>query len=214
MTDVRIVSAPDYFKTGRPTYYKSTKMRSRTEAKVAAELDRLGMDWVYEGDAFAGDGGQYLPDFVVGELGEEPLIIEVKPRTEQVGPALEKMLVVWETDPTATLVVITTDTAFQTSMVMHGDEPGIASFAIVNLECCDRNGLLVASSVGDPDQLACKTCGADATEFPAVFGGDDLPTARKVAEEFRSMALLRYVEVSLCSPKVRDLFNFGVEDDV
>jgi len=212
MTDARIGSAPDYFKTGRPTYYKSTKMRSRTEAKVAAELDRLGMEWTYEGDAFASERGQYLPDFVVGELGDGPLVIEVKPKTEQIGPALAKMLVVWDTDPTAALVVITTDSPYQTVLEMEDGAPRLPVFAIIDMTCCGANCLLFASSVKDEGVLACPHCDADATDFPAVFGSEGWSTAGEVAESFGFMGMFRFVEATLTSKALTGLFGIDRGD--
>ena len=63
----------------RPTIYAGIKMRSRTEARFAAYLDRLGVPWQYEPEAFASRDGQYLPDFVVSAGSAPPIVIEVKP---------------------------------------------------------------------------------------------------------------------------------------
>ena len=107
----------------RPTTYKGVQMRSRLEAKVAAHFDKKGWDWEYEPVCFAGDKGQYLPDFRITyelfysywceEEGEENPIsigkfhtyIEVKPTYAMAAKALEKMKVIWESENTATLEV-------------------------------------------------------------------------------------------------------------
>jgi len=57
------VSAPTI--PARPTVYRGIQMRSRLEAKAAAELDKHGLSWRYEPWAFGDAEGQYLPDFAV-----------------------------------------------------------------------------------------------------------------------------------------------------
>lgn len=47
----------------RPTTYAGTSMRSRLEARYAAWLDNVGINWTYEPRCFASPEGQYLPDF-------------------------------------------------------------------------------------------------------------------------------------------------------
>lgn len=79
----------------RPTPYKGQTFRSALEAKVAEQLDTLGVDWEYETKAheavawfapsyapeppvFTG----YLPDFAIRDASEDlqlPLWVEVKP---------------------------------------------------------------------------------------------------------------------------------------
>jgi hypothetical protein len=58
---------------GIPTTYKSTRFRSRLEARWAAFFDLLGWSWVYE--PFDADG--WIPDFLIE--GAAPLLIEVGP---------------------------------------------------------------------------------------------------------------------------------------
>lgn len=58
---------------GIPTTYKSTRFRSRLEARWAAFFDLLGWPWVYE--PFDTDG--WIPDFLIE--GAAPLLIEVGP---------------------------------------------------------------------------------------------------------------------------------------
>lgn len=58
---------------GIPTTYKSTRFRSRLEARWAAFFDLLGWSWVYE--PFDTDG--WIPDFLIE--GAAPLLIEVGP---------------------------------------------------------------------------------------------------------------------------------------
>lgn len=59
-----------------PTEYKGIVFRSKLEARYAVGLDRLGVEWVYEGKAFASsDGTIYTPDFYLPALD---LYFEVK----------------------------------------------------------------------------------------------------------------------------------------
>jgi hypothetical protein len=92
----------------RPTIYNGVRMRSRTEATFAAFLDRHGFDWQYEPEAFAGAGGQYLPDFRVSG-GPRRVYFEVN------GPPLDerkredrlrRMSVLFRSDPEAVGVLI------------------------------------------------------------------------------------------------------------
>lgn len=99
----------------RPTMYRGTKMRSRLEADFAERfLDRHNPgEWLYEPMCFAGQGGQYLPDFVVNGV-----YIEVKPPvsapcqgmphdrgidTSDVDAWLQRMEIIWESDSGAPL---------------------------------------------------------------------------------------------------------------
>lgn len=66
------------FPQARPTLYKGTQMRSRTEARFAAHLDQCGFPWAYEPVCFADERGQYLPDFEVTMMAGWRLFIEVK----------------------------------------------------------------------------------------------------------------------------------------
>ena len=92
----------------RPTMYRGIQMRSRLEADFAQFLDRPAGNgrwtWTYEPRCFAGQSGQYLPDFGVEFTGDSPTIfIEVKPRNfpiTQVDPLLRRMMVVWDSEPT------------------------------------------------------------------------------------------------------------------
>lgn len=88
----------------RPTVYKGVPMRSRLEARFAAELDANGGGWSYEPRAYAGDAGQYLPDFEVLGRGE-PIFFEVKPTEAMAIAAAQRMEVIWESEPDAQLYV-------------------------------------------------------------------------------------------------------------
>lgn len=98
----------------RPTTYKGIHMRSRLEAKYAASLDarQLAVRWEYEPQAFASERGQYLPDFLlIRILSEEPIqlyrqYVEVKPTLELGLRAMERMQVIWESEPGAVLSVV------------------------------------------------------------------------------------------------------------
>lgn len=88
----------------RPTIYRGIQMRSRLEAKFAARLDHLGVEWTYEPKCYADASGQYLPDFWVEIAGEPPLCIEVKPTQALASQWLDgPMRVVWASEA-ATLV--------------------------------------------------------------------------------------------------------------
>jgi hypothetical protein len=99
----------------RTTIYNGIKMRSRTEARFAAYLDRLGVPWQYEPEAFASRVGQYLPDFMVGAGSAPPIVIEVKPWTARDDPdgflatvetTMERMEIVRSSIPDAVLIIV------------------------------------------------------------------------------------------------------------
>jgi hypothetical protein len=98
----------------RTTIYSGIKMRSRIEARFAAYLDRLGVPWQYEPEAFASRDGQYLPDFMVSAGNAPPIVIEVKPWTARDDPAgflatvettMERMEIVRASIPDAVLIL-------------------------------------------------------------------------------------------------------------
>ena len=108
----------------RPTTYNGIKMRSRLEARYAAYLDARGEDWEYEPRAFANKHRQYLPDFLI-HLSQLPatdtepshvmpeLYVEVRPHLDGMRVALEQMAVIWDSDPTAFLLVTSPDLPFE-----------------------------------------------------------------------------------------------------
>lgn len=115
------MAGADRFKA-RPTVYKGVKMRSRLEAGFAAWLDDRRFEWAYEPGAFAGERGQYLPDFRIESLRcswlEEPATayVEVKPKAwpywderddaDQEHEALmRRMAIIWESEPAAVLLL-------------------------------------------------------------------------------------------------------------
>jgi hypothetical protein len=92
----------------RPTTYCGIQMRSRLEAQFAAYLDNVGFEWTYEPRAYASRSGVYLPDFEVDVRGMAPMFVEVKPDVsdlETIEKALERITVIWESIPDATLAV-------------------------------------------------------------------------------------------------------------
>lgn len=89
--------------SARTTIYAGIQMRSRLEAAFAEHLDRAGLTWNYEGNAYASSQGQYLPDFTVGDL----VFHEVKPPNADFDEALERMHIVLASKPDARLVVWT-----------------------------------------------------------------------------------------------------------
>jgi len=95
----------------RPTTYRGIRMRSRLEASFAALLDRVVAEmpgdvrWEYEPRAFANEYGQYLPDFALYDSSLPPYYIEVKPTLEQAFRALERVQIIWDSEPDAYLWV-------------------------------------------------------------------------------------------------------------
>jgi hypothetical protein len=81
-------------------------MRSRLEADFAQFLDTWSNpgDWAYEPQCFAGQSGQYLPDFGIGEPPAAQYV-EVKPRDwhGDINGLLRNMTVIWESEPQAQL---------------------------------------------------------------------------------------------------------------
>lgn len=92
-------------KFGKRTVVRGIEMRSRLEADFARHLDQLWVKWEYEPRPFFANGRGYLPDFLV-ELGERPCFIEIKPTMIQAEAAQKRMETIWETEPTAFLVVV------------------------------------------------------------------------------------------------------------
>ena len=108
----------------RPTLYQGIRMRSRLEADYAAALDRSGTRWEYEPECFAGEEGQWLPDFR-GWLDDNPpdcteFLVEVKPAgmldqragedlfdvIARVDQILHRMTVAWLSAPDVTLELV------------------------------------------------------------------------------------------------------------
>lgn len=104
----------------RPTVYKGIQMRSRLEAGFAAWLDKHGLVWEYEPRAFAGEAGQYLPDFQLSGVRcswlRDPatVYVETKPKKwsdwddvsiEAHENLMRRMGVIWESEPEAVLVL-------------------------------------------------------------------------------------------------------------
>lgn len=88
-----------------PTTYQGVDMRSKLEASFASYLDELGVEWVYEPEIFGPRGSGYLPDFLIRD-GRGRCYVEVKPTIEQAEAAKARMLVIWETRPESTLLVV------------------------------------------------------------------------------------------------------------
>lgn len=61
------------------TIYKGIKFRSKLEATWAVFFDRLGIKYKYEPETFQLDGVYYLPDFLLPNLFNIPVYVEVKP---------------------------------------------------------------------------------------------------------------------------------------
>lgn len=88
----------------KETDYHGITMRSRLEADFARFLDMRGLTWTYEPRPFFANGKGYLPDFQV-ERPDGYHFIEVKPTLGEVARAKQRMTVIWETYPTAVLIV-------------------------------------------------------------------------------------------------------------
>jgi len=92
----------------RPTTYKGIRMRSRLEARVAAELDVVPLPWTYEPRAFANERGQYLPDFEIppSDGGVRTAYLEAKPTVEAAFLVMSRMQIIWDSDPEAELIIV------------------------------------------------------------------------------------------------------------
>jgi hypothetical protein len=86
------------------TVYRGVSMRSRLEAAFAWHLDQQGIVWRYEPAVFGPVGEGYLPDFELPRP-DGSHFVEVKPTLRDVPAAKERMTVVWDSRPTAVLVV-------------------------------------------------------------------------------------------------------------
>lgn len=100
----------------RPTIYKGVRMRSRLEARFAARLDQVvarhpelfaDTKWEYEPVCFAGEDGQYLPDFALATADGTRVYVEVKPFVgESDWPIFtRRMEIIWESEPDAVLTL-------------------------------------------------------------------------------------------------------------
>lgn len=102
----------------RPTTYRGIPMRSRLEARFARYLDVTGADWKYEPRAYADATGDYLPDFEVTERRHH-VFIELKremdpeliENADVLARAMQRMEVILESEPDASLMVVTGDKA-------------------------------------------------------------------------------------------------------
>jgi hypothetical protein len=89
----------------RPTTYNGIEMRSRFEARVAAFLDDLGIEWEYELRAFASGRKQYLPDFYLGlDVLDRPVFLEVRGFVEDPDIIEGQLLTIRASEPTAMLI--------------------------------------------------------------------------------------------------------------
>lgn len=95
--------------TARPTTYRGIPMRSRLEATVAEWMDANGWFWEYEPRAYAGHGGQYLPDFEIidvrGQFIPRPYFLEVRPTLERAYEGTRQMQIILESEPSAILQI-------------------------------------------------------------------------------------------------------------
>lgn len=89
----------------RPTTYRGIQMRSRLEARIAAALDRNELMWDYEPRAYGNDRGQYLPDFEIALSATRAVYFEAKPTMEAAFLAMERMAIIWDSEPDAILSV-------------------------------------------------------------------------------------------------------------
>lgn len=103
----------------RPTLYKGIQMRSRLEADYAATLDRDGYPWEYEPTCFAGEDGQWLPDFGIAHH-DMHTYVELKPAyllerkdgesahdyIGRIDAILTQMTVAWQSETKANLELV------------------------------------------------------------------------------------------------------------
>lgn len=134
----------------RPTVYRGIHMRSRLEARFAAYLDTgARLVWTYEPRAYGGTHGQYLPDFQV-DVGTSRYFIEVKPTRERALAAIDegRMEVIWESEPRASLVVVTD------GVPVFWRGPG-QGWEELRSEWTRGGALTVMDEVPEPDHLVC-----------------------------------------------------------
>jgi hypothetical protein len=92
----------------RPTVYAGIQMRSRLEATFAETTDSVGIRWEYEPRAYGAKGRrQYLPDFEIWLESGARFLVEVRPTPELAYLAMERMSVIWESEPDAHLIITT-----------------------------------------------------------------------------------------------------------
>ena len=106
----------------RPTVYRGIQMRSRLEAKWAAAFDRKGRVWEYEPRCFANERGQYLPDFLVSDDRGGMVYVEIKPplSVNEVIKAAERMEIIWDSEPEATLAILAGQVSWDASRLSGG----------------------------------------------------------------------------------------------
>lgn len=104
---------------GRTTIYNGITMRSRNEARFAAELDAHAFQWTYELECYASGRVQYLPDFAV-ETTDGTVFVEVKPERPAMRPLFDRMRAIRGSLPDALLAV--TCPAWRNCVVL--DMPG------------------------------------------------------------------------------------------
>lgn len=102
---------------GRPTVYKGIRMRSRLEAKWAADFDSDASEsdcwlqgWDYEPCAFADEVDQYLPDFRLHFKAEGTEWVEyreVKGALADPISVMERMEIILRSEPRAHLSITT-----------------------------------------------------------------------------------------------------------
>lgn len=147
----------------RPTTYEGIRMRSRAEAHFAAFLDRVGIDWEYEPEAFASAAGQYLPDFGLRQGPHAPVVwVDVKgplPTRSEADHLLARMAVIWATDPGAALVMAPAACTWRTVLVALNGAGSPAWFEGFFGICgaCHRAGLGLRRSSGP--WMQCGSCG-------------------------------------------------------
>lgn len=106
----------------RPTIYRGVKMRSRTEANVAAFLDALDASWTYEPICFADESGQYLPDFSFATNEGTRVYAEVKPAALLDLEAVQnQMEIIWSSERECFLTIITVDNDGTPELAWIGD---------------------------------------------------------------------------------------------
>lgn len=129
----------------RPTTYNGIQMRSRLEARFAAFLDRAGFAWEYEPRAFASRKGQYLPDFLVRDVG---LLTKVYVEVKGAVPTaywseMQKMHVILQSEPDANL-------AFLVAKEADGNTAAWANIAVRGMDHWLTGGGIGICGCGQP----------------------------------------------------------------
>lgn len=183
----------------RPTIYRGTQMRSRTEAKAAAAYDRAGLTWLYEPLCYANAQAQYLPDFVIADrvtvVGS--MIVdywagqsfwEIKWRHDEAEDALSRMAVIWDGSVKAPLIGWVPDSRRAWAALpstANADDTADGLMFEADVMQCDVHGVVVQSTMLSQLRLgdnACQPCNLEEIVGTVCMVAASDPSAPVVVE--------------------------------